>query len=109
MLVNLSGRGDKDVDTAAKWFGVVSDEEMVRVGDGRGRAGPAGRVRGGLVTTPVSRLDEMLAAARAEGRAALVGYLPPATPRCRAASTRWSRWSSGGVDIVEVGLPYPTR
>jgi tryptophan synthase beta chain len=25
ILVNLSGRGDKDVDTAAKWFGLVSD------------------------------------------------------------------------------------
>ena len=28
LLVNLSGRGDKDVDTAAKWFAVVSDEEI---------------------------------------------------------------------------------
>jgi tryptophan synthase beta chain len=30
VLVNLSGRGDKDVDTAAAWFGVVSDEEIVQ-------------------------------------------------------------------------------
>jgi len=29
VLVNLSGRGDKDVDTAAKWFGVVGDEKPV--------------------------------------------------------------------------------
>ena len=29
ILVNLSGRGDKDVDTAADWFGVVSEEEIV--------------------------------------------------------------------------------
>jgi tryptophan synthase beta chain len=29
ILVNLSGRGDKDVDTAAAWFGVVSEEEIV--------------------------------------------------------------------------------
>jgi tryptophan synthase beta chain len=29
LLVNLSGRGDKDVDTAASWFQVVSDEEIV--------------------------------------------------------------------------------
>ncbi len=29
LLVNLSGRGDKDVDTAAKWFEVVSDEEIL--------------------------------------------------------------------------------
>jgi tryptophan synthase beta chain len=27
ILVNLSGRGDKDVDTAARWFGFVSGEE----------------------------------------------------------------------------------
>jgi tryptophan synthase beta chain len=26
VLVNLSGRGDKDVDTAARWFGLVTDE-----------------------------------------------------------------------------------
>ncbi|GAB47877.1 tryptophan synthase beta chain [Mobilicoccus pelagius NBRC 104925] len=29
ILVNLSGRGDKDVDTAARWFGLVSGEELV--------------------------------------------------------------------------------
>ncbi len=29
LLVNLSGRGDKDVDTAARWFGLVSGEELV--------------------------------------------------------------------------------
>ena len=27
ILVNLSGRGDKDVDTAARWFGLISGEE----------------------------------------------------------------------------------
>jgi tryptophan synthase beta chain len=26
LLVNLSGRGDKDVDTAARWFGLLDDE-----------------------------------------------------------------------------------
>ncbi len=29
ILVNLSGRGDKDVDTAARWFGLVSDADLV--------------------------------------------------------------------------------
>ena len=29
VLVNLSGRGDKDVDTAARYFGLVSDAELV--------------------------------------------------------------------------------
>jgi tryptophan synthase beta chain len=30
ILVNLSGRGDKDVDTAARWFGLVSDADLVQ-------------------------------------------------------------------------------
>ena len=29
VIVSCSGRGDKDVDTAAAWFDVVSDEEIV--------------------------------------------------------------------------------
>jgi tryptophan synthase beta chain len=28
VLVNLSGRGDKDVDTAARWFGLLDDEGL---------------------------------------------------------------------------------
>jgi tryptophan synthase beta chain len=32
ILVNLSGRGDKDVQTAAQWFGLIDDEG--RVADG---------------------------------------------------------------------------
>jgi tryptophan synthase beta chain len=27
ILVNLSGRGDKDVETAARWFGLIDDDE----------------------------------------------------------------------------------
>ena len=29
VVVNLSGRGDKDVDTAARWFGLVDGEDLV--------------------------------------------------------------------------------
>jgi tryptophan synthase beta chain len=29
LLVNLSGRGDKDVDTAARWFGLVEPAAIV--------------------------------------------------------------------------------
>lgn len=36
ILVNLSGRGDKDVETAAKWFGLFDDEEPL---DDRQRLG----------------------------------------------------------------------
>ena len=33
ILVNLSGRGDKDVDTAARWFGAITDEELVEAAE----------------------------------------------------------------------------
>ncbi|WP_428514247.1 tryptophan synthase subunit beta [Pseudonocardia sp.] len=34
VLVNLSGRGDKDVDTAAKWFGMIGRDESAAEADG---------------------------------------------------------------------------
>jgi tryptophan synthase beta chain len=34
VLVNLSGRGDKDVDTAARWFGMIGDGESAERADG---------------------------------------------------------------------------
>ncbi len=34
VLVNLSGRGDKDVDTAARWFDVLASEELPDLPEG---------------------------------------------------------------------------
>ncbi|GIG28871.1 tryptophan synthase subunit beta [Cellulomonas marina] len=34
LLVNLSGRGDKDVATAAAWFDLIDDEEPLHAGEG---------------------------------------------------------------------------
>jgi tryptophan synthase beta chain len=34
ILVNLSGRGDKDVDTAAKWFGMIAEDETAEEASG---------------------------------------------------------------------------
>ena len=34
VLVNLSGRGDKDVDTAAKWFGMVAEGQSAQDANG---------------------------------------------------------------------------
>ena len=34
ILVNLSGRGDKDVATAAAWFGILEDEPVVKADEG---------------------------------------------------------------------------
>jgi tryptophan synthase beta chain len=40
VLVNLSGRGDKDVDTAARWFGLLADEEIVAAAEASVEAPP---------------------------------------------------------------------
>jgi len=40
--VNLSGRGDKDVDTAARWFGLLSASDVVRSDQVRARSSVAG-------------------------------------------------------------------
>lgn len=54
----------------------------------------------------MSRLHEAFAAARAEGRAALIGYLPAGFPSVDGAVDAIRVMVENGVDIVEVGLPY---
>lgn len=51
-------------------------------------------------------LTEVFAAARAEGRAALIGYLPAGFPTPEQSVDMIAAMVAGGVDIVEVGLPY---
>ena len=53
-----------------------------------------------------SRLAEAFAAARAEQRAALVGYLPAGFPSVPGAVAALTAMVEAGVDVVEVGLPY---
>jgi tryptophan synthase alpha chain len=54
----------------------------------------------------VSKLSDVFAAARAEGRAALIGYLPAGYPSVDVASDAMVAMVEAGVDIVEIGLPY---
>lgn len=53
-----------------------------------------------------SRIDELFARTRAENRAALVGYLPSGFPTKEGSIAAISAMIDGGVDMVEVGLPY---
>lgn len=53
--------------------------------------------------TPLSRL---FAQTRAEGRAALIGYLPAGFPTVDGAIDAMLAMVDGGVDAIEVGLPY---
>jgi tryptophan synthase alpha chain len=52
------------------------------------------------------RLDALFAATRAEGRAALVGYLPAGYPTVDDSIELLTAMVDSGADLVEVGVPY---
>ncbi len=54
----------------------------------------------------MTALQDVFAAARAERRAALIGYLPSGFPDQQEGIELILAMVGGGVDIVEVGLPY---
>jgi tryptophan synthase alpha chain len=51
-------------------------------------------------------VGDVLARCRAEGRAALVGYLPVGFPDVAASVRAMVAMVEAGVDVVEVGIPY---
>ncbi len=53
-----------------------------------------------------SRLQAVLDSARAENRAALIGYLPVGFPDVPTSIAAMRAMVAGGADIVEVGVPY---
>ena len=57
-------------------------------------------------TMAPTRLSETLAACKAEGRAALIGYLPACFPTPERGLAALMALVDGGVDAIEVGLPY---
>jgi tryptophan synthase alpha chain len=54
----------------------------------------------------VSSLPGLFERTRAEGRAALIGYLPAGFPTVEGAIDAMLAMVEGGVDAIEVGLPY---
>jgi len=54
----------------------------------------------------VTALSDALAKARAEDRAALIGYLPVGYPSVELSIDAMRALVEGGVDVVEVGVPY---
>jgi tryptophan synthase alpha chain len=54
----------------------------------------------------MSRLHEAFAAAKAEGRALLIGYMPAGFPSKGDDVEVIAAMVRGGVDAVEIGLPY---
>ncbi|MBR7742169.1 tryptophan synthase subunit alpha [Phycicoccus sp. BSK3Z-2] len=58
------------------------------------------------MTTTAPGLADVFARCRAEGRAALVGYLPVGFPTVEASVAAMRVLVEGGCDVVEVGIPY---
>src|SRR5450432_3827592 len=54
----------------------------------------------------MSRLSDAFTAAREEDRALLIGYLPAGFPSYDGGVAAITAMVEGGVDVVEVGLPY---
>jgi tryptophan synthase alpha chain len=61
---------------------------------------------GTAAARPVDLLNEAFTRARGEGRALLVGYLPAGFPSVAGGQSMIAAMVDGGVDVVEVGLPY---
>lgn len=54
----------------------------------------------------MSRLAELFDGCRAEGRAALIGYLPTGFPDVPTSVAAMTALVESGCDLVEVGVPY---
>jgi tryptophan synthase alpha chain len=67
-------------------------------------AGERGAERGG--SRGVSQLAECIGKARAEGRAALIAYLPVGYPTVDDSITAMVAAVEAGADVIEVGVPY---
>ena len=81
MIVNLSGRGDKDVATAAEWFDLLDKDspEAEIAKEGNSCEHQPGRRQPGAAQH-ASKSAAAIDRARAQGRAALIGYLPAGYP-----------------------------
>jgi len=61
---------------------------------------------GTVKAAPESRLASVFARCKAEGRAALIGYLPVGYPTVEKSIESFRTMVEAGCDIIEVGVPY---
>src|SRR5829696_5678510 len=54
----------------------------------------------------MSPVEEIFIGCRAEGRAALVGYLPAGYPTVDGSVELLNALTAGGCDLLEIGVPY---
>ena len=83
LLVNLSGRGDKDIATVAEL-----DAQRARAGAG------------------MSRIDATFAALRDRGRKALIPYVTAGDPYADGTVEIMLAMAGAGADVIELGVPF---
>lgn len=117
LVVNLSGRGDKDMDNVTQWKAAHPDYRY------EGPHSPEGGTPQGPGSQPVTvetqspssvhrspaggaRLQSVFAHAKAEGRAARVLYMPCGFPSMAETESAMEALIAGGADVLELGVPF---
>ena len=88
-------------------------DSLAAPGDGRPRRLQRRRRRGNLVVrfrgldgTPMSRIADGFAKAKAEGRPALIAYVTVGYPEAGATEALAAAILDGGADMLEIGVPF---
>lgn len=123
MIINISGRGDKDMNTAGKWFGYLTDEQAkalesnarkatTRTASEKGAtimtnatsSTPSGQPLG--ISHKPSPTETMFDEFKAADKPAFIGYLPYGFPDPDYSLKAFRTMVEHGVNAVEIGLPY---
>ena len=94
ILVNLSGRGDKDIGTVADLAGVdFYDRPSMRGLQREGRQG-------------MSRIAATFDALQKDGRKALIPYVTAGFPFADITPELMHGMVEAGADVIELGVPF---
>ena len=117
LVVNLSGRGDKDMDNVTQWKAAHPDYryEGPHSPDGGTPQGPGSQPVTVETKSPSSvhrsptggaRLQAAFTHAKAEGRAARILYMPCGFPSMAETESAMEALIAGGADVLELGVPF---
>ena len=117
LVVNLSGRGDKDMDNVTQWKaahpdyryeGPHSPDGGTLQGSGPQPSAEEARASSSAHRSPAggARLKAAFAHAKAEGRAARVLYMPCGFPSMAETEAAMEALIAGGADVLELGVPF---
>ena len=99
LLVNLSGRGDKDIGTVAD----LSGAEFFCRPSCRGQGVKGGRRPWRCA---MSRIAATFEALKAQGRKGLVPYVMAGDPYADATVEIMLAMAAAGADVIELGVPF---